>query len=162
MKDKYRYNEDGTVDIRRKITTQLGPFQTFYEIGEAYFPCMTEDGDFFFNLALTTGLFGGHKFYTRNYLQGLLYFFTFGMLGVGYILDLLMIITGCYNYTSTNISRDGSAKIRTYSMPLYNKKQALIETAIALVAVAVLIKILYWPLIVFASQAISQIEISLM
>lgn len=161
MIDKYRYNEDGSVDIRRKITTKIGPFQTFYEIGEAYFPCMSADGDSFFSIALSTGLVGGHKFYTGNYFQGILYLFTFGLLGVGYILDLVMILTGSYSYMSSSITRDGATKIRTYSMPLDNKKKALISTIIAAFGCIIVVKFMYWPIVVAVSEILSSIELSL-
>lgn len=161
MIDKYRYNEDGSIDIRRKITTKIGPFQTFYEIGEAYFPCMSADGDSFFSIALSTGLLGGHKFYTGNYFQGILYLFTFGLLGVGYILDLVMILTGSYSYMSSSITRDGATKIRTYSMPLDNKKKALISTIIAAFGCIIVVKFMYWPIVVAVSEILSSIELSL-
>ena len=161
MIDKYRYNEDGSVDIRRKITTKIGPFQTFYEIGEAYFPCMSADGDSFFSIALSTGLLGGHKFYTGNYFQGILYLFTFGLLGVGYILDLVMILTGSYSYMSSSITRDGATKVRTYSMPLDNKKKALISTIIAAFGCIIVVKFMYWPIVVAVSEILSSIELSL-
>ena len=161
MIDKYRYNEDGSIDIRRKITTKIGPFQTFYEIGEAYFPCMSADGDIFFSIALSTGLVGGHKFYTGNYFQGILYLFTFGLLGVGYILDLVMILTGSYSYMSSSITRDGATKIRTYSMPLDNKKKALISTIIAAFGCIIVVKFMYWPIVVAVSEILSSIELSL-
>jgi len=161
MIDKYRYNEDGSIDIRRKITTKIGPFQTFYEIGEAYFPCMSADGDSFFSIALSTGLVGGHKFYTGNYFQGILYLFTFGLLGVGYILDLVMILTGSYSYMASSITRDGATKIRTYSMPLDNKKKALISTIIAAFGCIIVVKFMYWPIVVAVSEILSSIELSL-
>ncbi|WP_033154963.1 TM2 domain-containing protein [Pseudobutyrivibrio ruminis] len=161
MIDKYRYNEDGSIDIRRKITTKIGPFQTFYEIGEAYFPCMTADGDSFFTIALSTGLLGGHKFYTGNYLQGILYALTFGLLGVGYLLDLIMILTGSYSYLSSSITRDGATKVRTYSMPLENKKKALLCTLVAVAGCLLVVKFMYWPLVVALSETLSNIELSL-
>ena len=161
MIDKYRYNEDGSIDIRRKITTKVGPFQTFYEIGEAYFPCMSADGDCFFAIALSTGPIGGHKFYTGNYLQGILYLMTFGLLGVGYILDLIMILTGSYSYLSTSISRDGATKVRTYSKPLEDKKKALISKIFADIGCILVMKFMYWPLVVGVSEILSSIELSL-
>ena len=161
MIEKYRYNEDGSIDIRRRITTKVGPFQTFYEIGEAYFHCMSADGDSFFTIALSTGILGGHKFYTGNYLQGILYALTFGLLGFGYILDLVMILTDGYSYMSNSITRDGATKVRTFSQPLENKKKALISTLVAAVGCIVVVKFMYWPLVVAASELLSNIELSL-
>lgn len=161
MTEKYRYNDDGSVDIKRKITTKIGPFQTFYEIGDAYFPCMTEEGDTFFTIALSTGPLGGHKFYTGNYLQGLLYFATFGLLGVGYILDLMLIITGNYNYMSSSLSKDGGIKVKTYSKSVEDKKKAWICTLIAAIGSVFVINGVYWPLIETICKALSMIEVSL-
>ena len=161
MIDKYRYNEDGSIDIRRKITTNVGPFQTFYEVGEAYFPCMSTDGDGFYTIALSTGIIGGHKFYTGNYLQGILYFLTFGLLGVGYILDLIMILTGSYSYMNTSINRDGATKVRTYSQPLEDKKKALICTILAAIGCILVVKFMYWPIVETVSEVLSSIELSL-
>ena len=39
-------------------------------------------------LAIPLGFFGAHHFYLRRYGFGFLYFFTFGLLGGGYIIDL--------------------------------------------------------------------------
>ena len=157
MNDKYRFNGDGTIDIKRKITKQVGPFQSFFEIGEAYFPCMDLDGDFFFRLALFTGTIGGHKFYTGNIIQGILYFITFGFFGIGYVIDLLLIILGGYSYKSFNVS-DGTPRYeRRYSRPLEDRKWALKALLVATASVAFLIKYMFWPLVIEISQLITEV-----
>lgn len=161
MSDKYRINEDGSVDIKRKITTHVGPFETFYEIGEAFFPCMDVDGDSFFKLALTTGLVGGHKFYTGNFFQGLLYLMTFGLLGIGYILDLLLIIAGSYSFKGTRITEEGSNRVRTYARPVIDVKQSFIYMGIALILAVPIIGFVYWPLVSTVSELLGQVEMSI-
>lgn len=43
-------------------------------------------------LCIFTGWLGGHKFYERKYLTGLLYAMTFGLFGIGIVFDLIMLI----------------------------------------------------------------------
>ena len=40
-------------------------------------------------LGFALGFFGAHHFYLRRYGYGFLYFFTFGLLGCGYVADLI-------------------------------------------------------------------------
>lgn len=49
-----------------------------------------------FLLCLFFGYFGFHRFYTGSIFLGLLYLFTFGLLGIGVILDLLWLVCGTY------------------------------------------------------------------
>lgn len=37
------------------------------------------------------GLFGGHRFYLRHNALGLLYLFTLGVLGIGWLVDLFLL-----------------------------------------------------------------------
>ena len=43
------------------------------------------------------GVFGIHRFYVGKIGTGLLYFFTFGLAGFGWLIDMIMIITGSFN-----------------------------------------------------------------
>lgn len=45
-----------------------------------------------FLLCLFFGYFGAHKFYEGRVGQGLLYLFTVGLLGIGWILDCLILL----------------------------------------------------------------------
>ena len=45
-----------------------------------------------FLLCLFLGMFGAHKFYEGRTGQGLLYLFTFGLLGIGWIIDCIIIL----------------------------------------------------------------------
>ena len=45
-----------------------------------------------FFLCMFTGWFGGHKFYEGKWGMGLLYLFTYGLFGVGWIVDLIRLL----------------------------------------------------------------------
>lgn len=45
-------------------------------------------------LCFFLGFFGAHRFYTGRYLMGVVYLFTAGLLGVGWLVDLVLIILG--------------------------------------------------------------------
>lgn len=46
-----------------------------------------------FLLCLFLGEFGAHKFYEGKIVMGLIYLFTFGLLGIGWLVDLIVILT---------------------------------------------------------------------
>jgi TM2 domain-containing membrane protein YozV len=52
-------------------------------------------------LAIFLGLFGAHRFYAGKYLTGALWLFTAGMFGIGWVIDILLILT------STFLDKDG-------------------------------------------------------
>ena len=45
-----------------------------------------------FVLCLFLGIIGAHKFYEGKIFMGILYLFTFGLLGIGVIVDLILIL----------------------------------------------------------------------
>ena len=45
-------------------------------------------------LCLLLGIFGAHKFYERRWVMGLLYLFSYGLFGIGILVDLLCLIFG--------------------------------------------------------------------
>lgn len=47
-------------------------------------------------LCIFLGVFGVHRFYVGKVGTGILYFFTCGLFGVGWIIDIIMIATGCF------------------------------------------------------------------
>lgn len=49
-----------------------------------------------FILAVTLGMFGFHRFYVGKNLTGILYFFTFGLFGIGWLVDCVLIFVGSF------------------------------------------------------------------
>lgn len=49
-----------------------------------------------FLLAFFLGGFGVHRFWVGKIATGLLWFFTFGLFGFGYIYDLIIILIGSF------------------------------------------------------------------
>lgn len=49
-----------------------------------------------FFLCLFLGYFGAHNFYAGKIGMGFLYLFTAGLLGIGWIVDIIRILTGGY------------------------------------------------------------------
>ncbi|MEE1018622.1 MAG: TM2 domain-containing protein [Acutalibacteraceae bacterium] len=45
-----------------------------------------------FFLCLFFGVFGAHKFYEGRILMGILYIFTGGLVGIGVIIDLIILL----------------------------------------------------------------------
>lgn len=45
-----------------------------------------------FLLCLFLGYFGAHKFYEGKAGMGILYIFTFGLLGIGWLIDMIVIL----------------------------------------------------------------------
>lgn len=56
-----------------------------------YFPLFCEKRTAYF-LCLLGGWAGAHKFYEGKTVQGILYLLTFGLLGFGWIADLIAIL----------------------------------------------------------------------
>jgi hypothetical protein len=48
-------------------------------------------------LAIFLGYFGIHRFYVGKVGTGLIWLFTWGIFGVGWIVDIIMIATGSFN-----------------------------------------------------------------
>ncbi len=46
------------------------------------------------------GVIGAHRFYTGKWMSGLLYLFTFGLFGIGWVYDGVMLVTG--RFTDAN------------------------------------------------------------
>jgi DNA-directed RNA polymerase subunit RPC12/RpoP len=47
-------------------------------------------------LLIFLGIFGVHRFYVGKIGTGLLYFFTVGLFGIGYCVDLILIVIGSF------------------------------------------------------------------
>lgn len=53
-------------------------------------------------LAIFLGWLGAHHFYTGKTVKGVLYLFTFGLLGIGWIIDIFQIAGGNYTDNANN------------------------------------------------------------
>ncbi len=51
-------------------------------------------------LCIFLGFLGIHRFYTGNFLLGIIYFFTFGLFGIGVLIDFILIL--CDSYKDSN------------------------------------------------------------
>ena len=49
-----------------------------------------------FWLCLLLGYFGVHRFYVEKHKSGILWLLTFGLFGIGWIADLVMILNGSF------------------------------------------------------------------
>lgn len=47
-------------------------------------------------LSIFLGVFGFHRFYVGKIGTGIIYLFTMGFLGIGWIIDILSIVTGAF------------------------------------------------------------------
>lgn len=45
-------------------------------------------------LAIFLGMFGAHRFYVGKVWTGIIYLLTAGIFGIGYIIDIVLIILG--------------------------------------------------------------------
>ena len=59
-----------------------------------YYPYSNKNRWIAFFLCLFLGPFGVHYFYVGKVGMGLLYFFTFGLFGFGYLVDIIRTVTG--------------------------------------------------------------------
>ena len=55
-----------------------------------------------FLLCFLFGIFGAHQFYAGRWIKGILYLFTFGLFGIGWLVDLILILAGRFK------DRDGN------------------------------------------------------
>lgn len=161
---QYRIYPDGRMEVKRTVTQSVAGISTFMETGTVYYPCMDVEGDKFFLLTFLGGWLGVHKFKTGNYLKGLFYALTCGCCGVFYVLDLLSILFGGYNYSMISCDRSRGTvefqKKKFYSRPLKNKKRAILLTIAAVAVVFLLVNFIYIPALenvnVFVANVLSE------
>lgn len=55
-----------------------------------------------FYLCLFFGFFGAHRFYLKKYKTGILYFFTIGLLGIGWLIDLFLVLIKIFKNSNSN------------------------------------------------------------
>lgn len=68
------------------------------------------------------GLVGGHRFYTRKYITGILYLFTIGFFGLGYLYDGYLILTNEFFDKSGLQIKPGKKLEKTIFRHLFNHK----------------------------------------
>lgn len=88
-------------------------------------------------LLITTGIFGGHRFYIRSYTLGFWYLFTLGFCGLGLLADLFLlplIFKRINNEIQAGISESIWKKLATYepytttnSLPTWVEKDTAIQ-----------------------------------
>lgn len=57
-------------------------------------------------LCLFLGFAGAHRFYEKKYATGVLWFLTFGLFGIGYLVDFIKVFSG------SSTDKDGKAILR--------------------------------------------------
>lgn len=63
-------------------------------------------------LCVFGGYFGLHKFYVKKSGEGLIYLFTFGLFGIGWIIDIFMILDNNFKDAYKRPLVDNAYKIR--------------------------------------------------
>lgn len=124
---------------------KLHPEVNLFGIGEKkWFRISSEDPDDIYKVTLIGGWFGLHRFYERDYFNGIIYLFTCGIFGVGYISDLLMTILGARSYKAVEYNDNGKrVKKKIYYNSVKNKLFAWGGILISLIIVFILINTVY-------------------
>ena len=82
------------------------------------------------------GLFGFHKFYLGKVGVGILYFFTFGVFGVGWFIDLFTLGTQVDTYNALYMGKLGSVNtnLNNVTVNVSNQSSNPMENAVLSVA----------------------------
>lgn len=74
-----------------------------------------------FKLCVFFGFIGAHRFYTKKYISGVIYMFTFGIFTIGWIIDIIRMFLGKFKDASgAYVDQIAFAK---YLNATYRKKQ---------------------------------------
>lgn len=95
----------------------------FVKKDSKWFSTLNKDSEKVFHLALFGGFFGLHRFYLGMFGSGLLYLFTFGLLGFGWAVDCIKILLG-------RLQKKGA-----FLLPLENKGRCAVKFLIVLALV---------------------------
>ena len=88
--EKYCFNCGAAIDSRSAICPKCGvPQPDTYKNNTFNYRWLTT-----FLLCVTLGVFGVHRFYLGRVSSGILMLITLGGLGIWYLIDLILIITG--------------------------------------------------------------------
>ena len=125
--DEVKVEEISSVfeNIDNKVKTDIYG-NTYVLKNNVYLPASEIDSEYLFKLTLFGGWFGLHNFYQKKYFSGVLYVLTLGRFGIGWLLDLLLMIMGSYK-----------DKEKLYLLPLEDKKQKLLYCIIPLIFIPV-------------------------
>ncbi len=60
-----------------------------------------------FLLCFFLGIIGAHRIYSGHIGRGIVYFFTFGLFFIGYVIDLFLILSGNYRFVNGSLLKKG-------------------------------------------------------
>lgn len=106
-----KFSREGSDSLESDFT----PDNFFVKKKDVWKPAFKQDSEKTFYFALFGGFLGLHRFYLKMYGTGLLYCFTFGLLGVGWFFDCLEILLGHW------------CKKGKYLLPLEQRKKHTME-----------------------------------
>lgn len=149
---KYITLPDGRMKVKKFVSPKIGPFDTLVNPEELYFDCSDIDGNKFFLIALLGGILGAHHYVNGNYLKGIFYTLTLGGCGALYIMDLIMIICGIFEYKKVCIANGQLVRTVMFSRPVTNKRLIL-----SIIPAAIIAFLIVFYLYVPALQGISTI-----
>jgi hypothetical protein len=71
-------------------------------------------------IVIFLGIFGVHKFIDKNYKMGLIYLFTGGIFGIGWIIDIIKELSGKDNNSKSLMNRETLNMIKNGQLPIIN------------------------------------------
>lgn len=150
LDDKTEYVDENGVKYRKHYATSANGL---WVSSEQWYPVADDDPVRFFFLTLFGGIFGLHKFKTKEYLKGLFYLLTCGGFGIFYVMDVISIATGNYFVTQVSYSDNGNQmekykqKIYLDRLPKLSYKLSGIVSSVAIAYVAYVL--VYIPILSF-------------
>ena len=75
-------------------------------------------------LLICLGIFGAHRFYIGKFGSGLIYMFTFGLLGIGVLFDLFTLGNQVDIYNALHMNRGSANNVNTNTIVVNIDKQS--------------------------------------
>ena len=142
----YYYKEKISQYLNKDKTTRTDDEgNTLIKKGSNWYYASSEDPDLMFNYTLLGGIFGLHKFKQGKKWSGIGYLLTGGLLGIGWIFDLLALLLG--------VSKDSDG---CYYLPVSDKKKKII-IFLCCIPLSFLVMKLYSFILTFLSTGLAQI-----
>lgn len=116
------YTDENGITYRKHYAS-VGNGIMSYAFSEVWYPVADDDPVRFFFIVLFGGVFGLHKFKTKEYLQGIFYLLTCGGFGIFYISDIISIVTGNYYVRQINYEDSFDSIIKTKTRAHYPELQ---------------------------------------